>query len=165
MALSLNHVTLAGRLTRDPELRQIPGSEQSVAAFGIAINRRWKDKTTGEPKEETTFLDCEAWGRTGSLVAQYLHKGSPCYLEGRLKLDQWQDPQGQSRSKVKVIANTVQFLDSKPQEGDGDGDGEEGEPAAAPARASRPAAPRSGASTPRPRATAAAVADGDEPPF
>ncbi len=165
MALSLNHVTLAGRLTRDPELRQIPGSEQSVAAFGIAINRRWKDKTTGEPKEEVTFLDCEAWGRTAQLVAQYLHKGSACYLEGRLKLDQWQDPQGQSRSKVKVIANTVQFLDSKPQDGEAEGD-DEGEPAAAPPRAARAAAsPRAGASAPRSRPAAAAIADGEEPPF
>jgi single-strand DNA-binding protein len=164
MALSLNHVTLAGRLTRDPELRQIPGSDQSVAAFGLAINRRWKDRTTGEPKEEATFLDCEAWGRTAQLVAQYLHKGSACYLEGRLKLDQWQDPQGQSRSKVKVIANNIQFLDSKPQDGDTEGDDED--PAAAPARPARAASgPRTGTSAPRSRPAAAALADGEEPPF
>jgi single-strand DNA-binding protein len=165
MALSLNHVTLAGRLTRDPELRQIPGGDQSVAAFGIAINRRWKDKTSGEPKEEVTFLECETWGRTAQLVAQYLHKGSACYLEGRLKLDQWQDPQGQSRSKVKVIVNTVQFLDSKPQDGDAEGDDED-PAAAAPARPARATAgPRSGASAPRSRPAAATLADGEEPPF
>lgn len=111
MSLNLNHVTLAGNLTRDPEVRFL-ANEQAVASFGLAINRRYKGKD-GEKKEEATFVDCEAWGRTAELVGQYLTKGSPAYVEGRLKLDQWEDKDGQKRSKLKVVADSVQFLGSK----------------------------------------------------
>ncbi|MBA3685161.1 MAG: single-stranded DNA-binding protein [Planctomycetes bacterium] len=115
MTFNLNSVTLAGNLTRDPEIRNLP-SDQMVVNFGLAVNRRWKGPD-GEFKEETTFIDVESWGRTAELVGQYLTKGSPVYLEGRLKLDQWQDKDNQKRSKLKVVANTVQFLPSNRNRG------------------------------------------------
>jgi single-strand DNA-binding protein len=115
MSFNLNSVTLAGNLTRDPETRNLP-NDQIVVNFGMAVNRRWKGQD-GEFKEETTFIDIEAWGRTGELVGQYLTKGSPVYVEGRLKLDQWQDKENQKRSKLKVVANTVQFLPSNRNRG------------------------------------------------
>lgn len=111
MSLNLNHVTIAGNLTRDPEVRFL-SNEQAVCNFGLAVNRRWKDKA-GESKEEVTFIDCEAWGRTAELVAQYLKKGSPAYIEGRLKLDQWEDKDGKKQQKLRVVAESVQFLGSK----------------------------------------------------
>jgi single-strand DNA-binding protein len=166
MSLNLNTVTLAGHLTRDPELRQ--AGERSVVNFGLAINRRWKSQE-GEAKEETTFVDIEAWGRTAEIVGQYLAKGSPCYIEGRLKLDSWQDKEGQKRSKLKVVADNVQFL-GRPR-GAGEPAGE-GDPTAA--AAPRPE-PRS-ANSPRPagarpaRATQPVGAfpaplDDEQPPF
>jgi single-strand DNA-binding protein len=115
MAVSINKVMLAGNLTRDPELRKLNG-DKSVCSFGLAINRRYKQGD--EMKEEVTFIDCEAWGRTADLVAQYLTKGRACFVEGRLKLDQWDDKDGQKRSKLKVVADAVQFLDSG-KRGDG----------------------------------------------
>jgi single-strand DNA-binding protein len=113
MALNLNHVQLAGHLTRDPQVRTLTG-ERCVAAFSLAINRRYKS-ADGEMKDEVTFLDCEAWGRTAELVGQYLTKGSPCYLDGRLKLESWQDKDGQKRSRVKVVVENVQFLGQRGQ--------------------------------------------------
>lgn len=107
MSLNINNVTLAGNLTRDPELRNAGG--KSVCQFGIAINRKWKGKD-GEAKEEAIFVDVEAWEKTGELVSQYLAKGSPCYIEGRLKLDSWEDKDGGKRTKLKVVATNVQFL-------------------------------------------------------
>lgn len=118
MSFNLNRVQLAGHLTRDPESRQI-GPDRQVCNFGLAINRRFKGKD-GEAKEDTVFLDCEAWGRTAELVSQYLTKGAPAYIEGALKLDQWEDKDGQKRSKVKVVADSVQFL-GKPKESDAAG--------------------------------------------
>ena len=103
---NLNNVQLAGNLTRDPELRNAGG--KSVCAFSLAINRQWKDKS-GEKKEDVTFVECEAWERTGELVSQYLSKGSSCFVEGRLKMDTWEDKDGGKRSKLKVVAMNVQF--------------------------------------------------------
>ncbi len=100
-----------GNLTRDPELKQTP-SNQSVAQIGIAMNRKFKDRE-GAMREETTFVDCEAWGRTAEVMAQYLSKGKPVFVEGRLKLDQWQDKDGNNRSKLKVVIESFQFIDSK----------------------------------------------------
>jgi single-strand DNA-binding protein len=108
MSLNLNHVLLAGHLTRDPQIRAL-ANERCVASFSLAINRRYKGPD-GEVKEEATFVDCEAWGRTAELVGQYLIKGSACYVEGRLKLDSWQDKDGQKRNRLKVVADTVQFI-------------------------------------------------------
>src|SRR3990172_8418221 len=98
---SLNKVFLLGNLTRDPELRFTP-SGASVCEFSIAVNREWGGKDGGEKKKEVGFFDCVAWARTAEVVAQYLKKGSPAMVEGRLTQDRWQDPQGQSRSKVKI---------------------------------------------------------------
>ncbi len=82
---SYNKVLLMGNLTRDVELKQTAGN-QSVAEIGLAVNRRFKDRD-GNDREETTFVDCEAWGRTAEVMAQYLAKGRPVFIEGRLKLD------------------------------------------------------------------------------
>jgi single-strand DNA-binding protein len=106
-----NKVLIMGNLTRDPELKQTPSS-QSVAQIGIAMNRKFKDRE-GNMREETTFVDCEAWGRTAEVMAQYLSKGKPVFVEGRLKLDQWQDKEGNNRSKLKVVIESFQFIDSK----------------------------------------------------
>ncbi|HIB00932.1 MAG TPA: single-stranded DNA-binding protein, partial [Phycisphaerales bacterium] len=106
-----NKVLLMGNLTRDPELKQTP-SNQSVAQIGLALNRKFKDRE-GNMREETTYVDCEAWGRTAEVMAQYLSKGKPVFVEGRLKLDQWQDKEGNNRSKLKVVIESFQFIDSK----------------------------------------------------
>lgn len=150
MAVSLNRVILAGNLTRDPQVRFL-ANEQAVANFGLAVNRRYKG-SDGQMKEETTFVDVEAWGRTAELVGQYLTKGRAAFIEGRLKLDSWDDKDGQKRQKLKVVADNVQFLDS----------GNRGErPASgAPAGDEGASAPPAGA----PAKAAPAPAD-DEPPF
>ncbi len=108
MSLNLNKVMLAGNLTRDPEVRNTGKSQ--VANFGLAINRKYK--SGDEKKEETTFVDVECWGTTAEMVGQYLTKGRGAYIEGRLKLDTWEDKDTkQKRSKLKVVAELVQFLD------------------------------------------------------
>jgi single-strand DNA-binding protein len=109
---NLNKVMLMGNLTRDVELKTTPGN-QTVGNLGLAINRKWKTPD-GEQREETTFVDCEAWGKTAEILAKYLSKGRPVYLEGRLKLDQWEDKDGQKRSKMRVVIEEFQFVDSKP---------------------------------------------------
>jgi len=160
MSLNLNHVILAGHLTRDPELKQI-GADKVVANTGIAINRRWKD-ANGAQHEEATFIEIECWGRTAELIGQYLKKGSPAYVEGRLKYDTWDDKEsGQKRSKLRVVAEMVQFLGGRPSGERSEADaGEVGDhaPAPAPSRASAPAPKR------RAAVAAAPPADG-EPPF
>jgi single-strand DNA-binding protein len=125
---SLNKVMLIGNLTRDPELRYTP-SGSAVCEFGLAMNRAWKSQD-GNKQEETTFVDITAWGKTAEFVNQYLTKGRRIFVEGRLKYDQWTSPEGQKRSKLTVVAETVQFLDAK-----GDGGGAPGgRPAAAGSR-------------------------------
>lgn len=108
---NLNKVMLIGNLTRDPELR-FTSNNTAVAQLGLAINRQWKDDG-GQKKEEVTFIDCEAWGRTAEVLNQYLRKGRPVYIEGRLKLDQWQDKEGNNRSKLKVVVESFQFIGGK----------------------------------------------------
>jgi len=110
VAVSINKTILAGHLTRDPQVRFIT-NEKAVANFGIAINHRYKG-SDGQMKEDVTFVDIEAWGKTAELVGQYLAKGRACFIEGRLKLDSWDDKDGQKRQKLKVVADSVQFLDS-----------------------------------------------------
>jgi single-strand DNA-binding protein len=142
---SFNRVVLVGNLTRDPELRYTPKGT-AIAKIGIAVNRVWTTEA-GEKKEEVTFVDVDVFGRTAENVGQYMRKGRPILIEGRLKLDQWDDKQsGQKRQKLGVVAETVQFLGSKDDGG--------GLPAA-PASRSRPAAPPAPASEPL---------AGDEPP-
>jgi len=109
VSFNYNRVTLAGNLTRDPDVKFLP-NDKAVAGFGLAINRKFKGPD-GSAKEETTFVDVEAWGRTAELVGQYLTKGQPCFIEGRLRLDSWDDKKtGEKRSKLKVVADSVQFL-------------------------------------------------------
>lgn len=135
---NFNKVILAGNLTRDPELRYTPKGT-AIADLGLAINRSWKTET-GEAKEEVTFVDVAAYGRTAEVIAQYLKKGRPLLIEGRLKLDQWDDKQsGQKRSKLRVVCDTFQFLDSgRPTEG-GAADAPRGRSAAAKSGAAEPA--------------------------
>lgn len=114
MSLNLNNVTLAGRLTRDPEVKMLAG-DLAVANMGLAVNRKWKDRD-GTAKEEVTFVDVTAWGRTAENCGQYLRKGSGVYIEGRLKMDDWQTQDGQKRQKLKVEAVSVQFSDPKKTE-------------------------------------------------
>lgn len=108
----LNKCFLIGNLTRDPELRTTPKGT-AICSFGLAVNRQSKDEQ-GNSRDETTFVDIEAWGKQGELVAKYLTKGSPAMIEGRLKLDQWDDKtSGAKRSKLKVVLENVQFLGAR----------------------------------------------------
>jgi single-strand DNA-binding protein len=149
---SFNKVILMGNLTRDPELRYTPKGT-AIAKIGLAVNRTWRTET-GETKEEVTFIDVDIFGRTAENVGQYMRKGSPILVEGRLRLDQWDDKQtGQKRSKLGVVADTVQFLSSGNRNAEGGGSG----PApSAPRQASRPAPP--------PQQQAAPDSDGPPPP-
>jgi single-strand DNA-binding protein len=107
-----NKVLLMGHLTRDVECRYTPKGS-AVAQIGLAVSRKWKDDAYNQ-KEETVFVDCEAWGRTAETMAQYLGKGKPVFIEGRLKLDQWEDKEtGQKRSKIKVVVESFQFVAGK----------------------------------------------------
>ncbi|MEO0965135.1 MAG: single-stranded DNA-binding protein [Planctomycetota bacterium] len=119
---NLNKVMLMGNLTRDPELRYTT-SNMAVANLGLAVNRRWTNKQTNQQQEETTFIDLEAWGRQAEVLNQYLRKGRPVYIEGRLKLDQWQDQSGNNRSKLKVVVENFQFIDNQGGGGQGGGGG------------------------------------------
>ena len=119
---SFNRVILIGNLTRDPELRYIP-SGTAVTELGLAVNDRRK-AANGEWVEETTFIDVTLWGRTAEVATEYLNKGSPVLIEGRLKLDSWQDKNtGDKRSKLRVVGERMQMLGSKGQGGGGQGGG------------------------------------------
>ncbi len=109
---NFNKVFLMGNLTRDPELRYTP-SGTAVASMGLAVNRKWRSKD-GQDKEETTFVDLSAFGRQAEVMSEYLSKGRPVFIEGRLKLDQWQDKStGANRSKLTVTVENFQFLGSR----------------------------------------------------
>lgn len=105
---SENKVLLLGNLTRDPELRYTPNG-QAVAGFTVAVNRRYKGPT-GETVEKTDFIPVEVWRKQAESCKQYLTKGSPVYVEGRLQSDSWEAEDGSKRSKMKVVAHRVQFL-------------------------------------------------------
>jgi len=106
---SYNKVLLMGNLTRDPEVRYTPKGT-AIANLGLAVNRVYTTEG-GEQKEEVTFIDIEVWGRQAETAGQYLSKGRPVFVEGRLKLDSWEDKEsGQKRNKLKVVAERVQFL-------------------------------------------------------
>ncbi len=117
MARSFNQTTLMGNLTRDPELRQIP-SGQSVCSFSLALNRSFKG-SDGNWQEATDYVDVVAWGPLGERVAQYVTKGRPVLVSGRLQSRQWEQD-GQKRSKLEVVANDVTFLGGR---GEGEGGG------------------------------------------
>ena len=117
---SLNKVFLLGNLTRDPDLRALP-SGSAVCEFGIAVNRRYMS-SNGQEVEEPCFVDIVVWGRSAESCKQYLEKGSQVMIEGRLQLDQWEDRNGGGkRSRLRVIAEQVQFLSRRPG-----GDGQQG---------------------------------------
>lgn len=104
-----NRVIMIGNLTRDPEHRQLP-SGQAVCRLGIASNRQYRNKQTGSMVQEVCFIDVDVWGPQAESCKQYLQKGRPVLIEGRLKLDSWQDASGQSRSKHSIVADRVVFL-------------------------------------------------------
>jgi single-strand DNA-binding protein len=146
---SFNKVILMGNLTRDPETRVTP-SGSTICKIGLAVNRVYTAQD-GTKKEEVTFVDCDAFGKTAETIARWMSKGKGILIEGRLRLDQWDDKQtGQARSKLGVVVENFQFVGGK-----GDGDAASGdapaEAAEAPARgykapsqpmAPKPAAPR-----------------------
>jgi single-strand DNA-binding protein len=137
MAGSFNKVFLMGNLTRDVEIKYTQANK-AVANVGLAINNRYK-AADGTMKEDTTFVDCEAWGQTAESLSKFLSKGRPVFIEGRLRLDTWQDKtDGSNRSKLKVVVETFTFVDSKP-EGGGSNDGYA--PAQAPVQAAQPRQP------------------------
>ncbi len=143
---NFNKVILLGNLTRDPELRYTPKGT-AIVKLGMAINRTWKDES-GASKEEVTFVDVDAFGRQAEVIAQYLRKGRQLFVEGRLRLDTWDDKQtGQKRTKMGVVLENFQFVDSG-----GARSGEEGGAAPAarprPSAASASAAPNAAPSTP-----------------
>lgn len=139
MAGNFNKVILLGNLTRDVEVRHTSGNN-AVANIGLAVNRRWRTPE-GEQREEVTYIDCEAWGKQAETLAKYVSKGRPLFIEGRLKLDQW-EKEGQKFSKLRVVIENFQFVDSREGGGGGGGGGDEGgvysrgtsRPAARPAR-------------------------------
>jgi single-strand DNA-binding protein len=150
---SLNKVMLIGNLTRDVELTYL-SNQTACANFGMAINRTWmKD---GQKMEEVTFVDCTCFGKVADILAKYKKKGDAIFVEGRLKLDQWEAQDGSKRSKLKVIVDSVQFIGSKPQGDAGEYQGEPQSPAP------RPQAKPSG--RPQPMSPPRLEAPVDEPP-
>ena len=113
---NLNKVLLIGNLTRDPQLTYLP-SQTPVVEFGLATNRKWTDKATGEQREETCFVDCRCYGRQAETVNKFLRKGRPVFIEGRLQLDTWTSQEGQRRSKHRVFVESFQFLGGPPRDG------------------------------------------------
>lgn len=113
---NFNKVYLIGNLTRDPELRVTPKGT-AICQFGLAVNRQYKDES-GATRDETTFVDIEAWGRQGETISKYCTKGRPLFVEGRLKFDQWEDKaSGQKRSRLKVVLEGFQFLGGRGEAG------------------------------------------------
>jgi single-strand DNA-binding protein len=119
---SFNKVILMGRLTRNPELRYTPQGT-AVTEIGLAINREFSAAAGAERRKEVTFVDVTLWSRAAEVVCQYLKKGSPIFIEGRLSLDTWEGPDGQKRSKLRVIAENFKFVGGR-SEGGGDDMGE-----------------------------------------
>ena len=124
---NLNKVQLMGNITRDPEVRYTPKGT-AVTDIGLAINRNYSTDD-GERREETTFVDITFWGRQAEVIGEYMKKGRPLYVEGRLQLDQWEDKNtGQQRSRLKVIGDNFQFLGGRDDGGQrgGGGGGQQG---------------------------------------
>ena len=130
MASSFNKVILLGNLTRDPEVRYTPKGT-AVTELGMALNRMYTAEN-GEKRDETTFVDVTLWGRMAEIAGEYLKKGRPVLIEGRLQLDTWDDKQsGQKRSKLKVVGENLQLIGSRPG-GAGGGSSDEMEGSSAP---------------------------------
>lgn len=114
---NFNKVLLMGNLTRDPQLSYLP-SQTAVVDFGLAVNRKWKSKE-GEDREETCFIDCQAFGRQAENINKYLSKGRPVFVEGRLTFNTWTAQDGTRRSKHRVTVENFQFLPGGPRAGTG----------------------------------------------
>ena len=139
---NLNKVMLIGNLTRDPELRVTPKGT-AICTFSIAVNRKFKDDSGGE-REEVTYVDIEAWGKSGENISKYCTKGRPLFVEGRLRLDQWEDKTTkEKRSRMKVVLENFQFLGSsgRGEAGAPGGEGGEARTYAPRSTAPKPAAP------------------------
>ncbi|MGI9089210.1 MAG: single-stranded DNA-binding protein [Chthoniobacterales bacterium] len=156
---SFNKVILVGNLTRDPEVRYTPKGS-AVCDLGLAVNRQYSLEG-GEKREEVTFVDVVLWARLAEIAGEYLKKGRPVLIEGRLQLDSWDDKQsGQKRTKLRVVGETMQLLGGRPGGGGGEGDEERGgssRPSSSGSSSSRSSAP-----PPRP---APSEPDDDEIPF
>ena len=140
---NLNKVMLIGNLTRDPELRVTPKGT-AICTFSLAVNRKFRDES-GADREEVTYVDIEAWGKSGENIAKYCTKGRPLFVEGRLRLDQWEDKNTkEKRSRMKVVCDNFQFLGS----GGGRAAGSEGGEGGAAAPAPRPSTPSRPAAAP-----------------
>ena len=140
---SLNKVFLIGNLTQDPELRRLP-TGTAVATLRLAVNESFQSKG-GERQERTLYVDVDVWERQAETCQQYLSKGSPVFVEGRLQMDQWTDKEsGQTRSRMKIRAERVQFLSSR-RDGQGGGGGYGGGGYGGGGAAQAPAAPDYGA--------------------
>jgi len=109
--MNFNKIFLGGNLTRDPQLSYTP-NQTAVVEFGLAVNRKWNSKD-GQERNEVCFVDCVAFGKTGENINQYLGKGDPLFVEGRLTLDQWEAQDGTKRSKHKVAVQSFQFIGGK----------------------------------------------------
>jgi len=152
---SFNKVILLGNLTRDPEVRYTPKGS-AVCDLGVAVNRQYT-LDSGEKREEVTYVDVVLWSRLAEIAGEYLKKGRPIFIEGRLQMDTWDDKQtGQKRTKLRVIGETMQLLGSRPA---GTAAGGEGGESDRPPRASAKATP------PPAKPGAAAAPDDDEIPF
>ncbi len=153
---SFNKVILLGNLTRDPEVRYTPKGS-AVCDLGVAVNRVYTTDS-GEKREEATFVDVTFWGRTAEVAGEYLKKGRPIFIEGRLQLDSWEDKQsGQKRSKLKVIGETMQLLGGRAAAGAGAA-GDESEEDRQSRSSGKP-------TSPPPKSSAPAEPDDDEIPF
>jgi single-strand DNA-binding protein len=143
---SFNKVILIGNLTRDPELRYTPKGT-AIAKIALAVNRTWRTET-GETKEEVTYVDIDAFGKQAETLGQYMKKGRPIMVEGRLRLDTWEDKQtNQKRSRLGVVMESFQFLDFNRAA--------EGAPSPSAAPRPKPAAPSGTGTAPEPEAPAA----------
>jgi len=156
---SFNKVILMGNLTRDPELRQAP-SGSKVADLGLAVSETWRDKN-GQTKEVTCFVDVVVWDKLAELCQQYLTKGRPVLVEGRLQMDEWKNQQGEKRSKLRVRADTVKFLGT-PQKRD-EAAPQDGGSRAAPAEPAQPQA--TAAAAPLPDEAGGLAQDEEHLPF
>jgi single-strand DNA-binding protein len=151
---SFNKVILVGNLTRDPEIRYTPKGS-AVADIALAINRNYT-LDTGEKREEVTYVDVVLWARLAEIAGEYLKKGRPVLIEGRLQMDSWDDKQsGQKRTKIRVVGETMQLLGSRPGASGSTGGGDE----------ESSSAPRSSSKSAPPPKAAPAEPDDDEIPF
>lgn len=134
---SLNKVLLIGNLTRDPDVRMMSNG-RPVCNFGLALNRSYKD-AEGNRKDETTFVDVESFGPRAEAVGRFFTKGRAIFIEGRLKLDQWESKEGEKRSALKVVLDSFEFVDSKQEGG-----------STTPRSAEQTAPPQAGEAQPKP---------------